>query len=121
VTLHEAAWPLIDDDECRRASATIEMIGRRWSSSILLAIGRGATRFRSIRGMVDGLSDRMLSVRLRELEHAGLVARTVEPTTPVTVRYGLTPRGSELLAAMQPLARYAQRWEPAPDERAASA
>ena len=116
-----SAWPLIDDEECRRATATIELIGRRWSSAILLAIGRGAARFREIRGMVDGLSDRMLSVRLRELEQIGLVARTVEPTTPVTVRYGLTPRGAELLTATQPLARYAQRWEPRPDERAATA
>ncbi|WP_261165942.1 helix-turn-helix domain-containing protein [Microbacterium sp. Marseille-Q6965] len=52
---------------------------------------------------------------------AGLVARAVEPTTPVTVRYGLTPRGAELLTAMQPLALYAQRWEASPEERAASA
>lgn len=99
----------------------IEMIGRRWSSAVLLAIGRGAHRFREIRGMVDGLSDRMLSVRLRELEQSGLVSRTVEPTTPVTVHYGLTPRGAELLAAVQPLARYAQRWGAEADERAASA
>lgn len=74
-----------------------------------------------LRGMVDGLSDRMLSVRLRELEQAGLVARAVEPTVPVTVQYGLTPRGAELLTAIQPLPRYAQRWEAGPEESAASA
>ncbi|OCG73976.1 winged helix-turn-helix transcriptional regulator [Microbacterium sediminis] len=117
----ERPWPLIDDEECRRATTMIEMIGRRWSSSVLLAIGRGAHRFREIRGMVDGLSDRMLSVRLRELEQAGLVARAVQPTMPVTVQYGLTPRGAELLTAIQPLARYAQRWAAEPEEPAASA
>lgn len=71
--------------------------------------------------MVDGLSDRMLSVRLRELEQSGLVSRTVEPTTPVTVQYGLTRRGAELLAAVQPLAQYAQRWAADAEETAASA
>ena len=53
---------------------------------------------------VAGLSDRMLAVRLKELERAGLVDRVVEPTTPVTVRYGLTARGRELMEALQPLA-----------------
>ncbi len=56
----------------------------------------------------------MLALRLRELEHAGLVDRIVEPTTPVTIRYRLTVRGRDLLAALQPLARYGQRWESAP-------
>jgi DNA-binding HxlR family transcriptional regulator len=41
----------------------------------------------------------------------GLVDRIVEPTTPVSVRYRLTERGRELLAALQPLARYGLRWE----------
>lgn len=87
------------------------MVGRRWNSGILLALGRGATRFGEMLGMVEGLSDRMLSVRLKELEHAGLVTRAVEPTMPVSVRYGLSPRGRELLAALHPLALYGHRWE----------
>ena len=63
--------------------------------------------------LVAGLSDRMLAVRLRELEHAGLVDRVVEPTMPVTIRYRLTVRGRDLLESLQPLVRYGQRWEPA--------
>jgi DNA-binding HxlR family transcriptional regulator len=109
-----SGWELIDDEECRRATAIVERIGRRWNSGILLALARGATRFTEILARVDGLSDRMLATRLKELEQIGLVVRMVEPTTPVSVRYHLTPRGRDLLAALQPLAAYGQKWEPAP-------
>jgi DNA-binding HxlR family transcriptional regulator len=104
-------WEQIDDDECRRAAGTVELIGRRWSSAIMLGIARGATRFGEILASVAGLSDRMLALRLKELEHTGLIDRVVEPTTPVTVRYVLTARGRDLLAALQPLVHYGQRWE----------
>lgn len=104
-------WETIDDDECTLATSVMELVGKRWSGGVLLALARGATRFSEIILLVDGLSDRMLSVRLRELEHADLVRRDVEPTMPVTVRYGLTPRGRDLLASLQPLAQYGRRWE----------
>jgi DNA-binding HxlR family transcriptional regulator len=114
-----ASLPLhIDDEECRRISDVMEVVGRRWSSGILLALGMGAERFSEIEHRVQGLSGRMLSVRLRELEVAELVARDVRPTTPVTISYRLTERGVELLRSLQPMARYARRWEPvAEDEK----
>jgi DNA-binding HxlR family transcriptional regulator len=105
-------WETVDDEQCRRATSIVELVGRRWSSGILLALSRGATRFSEIVATVDGLSDRMLAVRLKELEHGGLIDRVVEPTVPVTVRYRLSPRGRDLLAALQPLQQYGQRWEP---------
>jgi DNA-binding HxlR family transcriptional regulator len=104
-------WETVDDDQCRRATSIVEVIGRRWSSGIMLALSRGATRFSEIVYTVDGLSDRMAALRLRELEHAGLIDRAVEPTTPVTVRYRLSSRGSDLLASLQPLQEYGRRWE----------
>ncbi|MGH3167005.1 MAG: winged helix-turn-helix transcriptional regulator [Trebonia sp.] len=107
-------WTLIDDDECRRATAIVERVGRRWNSGILIALARGATRFTEIVASVEGLSDRLLAARLKELEQMGLVDRIVEPTTPVSVRYRLTPRGRDLLASLQPLVAYGQRWESAP-------
>ena len=110
-------WTSIDDEECRRVSGTLEMVGRRWSSAILLALARDVSRFSDIRHLVDGVSDRMLVVRLKELESAGLIDRTVEPTTPVSVRYGLTARGRDLVSAMHPLVRYGQRWEAGAPQR----
>ncbi len=104
-------WELIDDEQCRRATGVVELVGHKWSSAILLALARGADRFGEILRAVDGLSDRMLAVRLRELEESGLVDRIVEPTTPVSIHYRLTARGRDLLAALQPLVDYGRRWE----------
>jgi DNA-binding HxlR family transcriptional regulator len=108
----------IDDEECQRLAAVMEIVGKRWSSGILLALGMGAERYTEIERRVQGLSGRMLTVRLRELEEAGLVERTVEPTTPVSVRYHLSERGMELLRSLQPMAHYVRRWEPPVDETA---
>jgi DNA-binding HxlR family transcriptional regulator len=110
----------IDDEECRRLAGVMEIVGKRWSSGILLALGTGAERFTEIERRVQGLSGRMLGVRLRDLESAGLVERHVEPTTPVSVRYRLSERGVELLRSLQPMAHYARRWEPPVDEETAS-
>jgi len=110
-----SGWELIDDEECRRATAIVERVGRRWNSGILLAVARGAHRFTEIVARVDGLSDRMAAARLKELEQIGLIDRIVEPTTPVSVRYRLTERGHDLLASLQPLAAYGQRWEKGPE------
>jgi len=100
----------IDDDACRRFTASAEFAGRRWSPGIMLAIGRGAHRFSAIVAAVDGLSDRMAAQRLRELEAAGLVERRVIPSTPVQVRYRLTQAGLELIQALQPLTAWSHRW-----------
>ncbi|MEV7321914.1 helix-turn-helix domain-containing protein [Streptomyces sp. NPDC093970] len=96
----------IHDDSCPRFEDTLELVGRRWTGSVLQAAGRGARRFGEYRAMIDGISDRLLSQRLRELEAAGLVERTVIPSTPVQIRYRLAPDGESLVAALLPLARW---------------
>ncbi|NYE36139.1 DNA-binding HxlR family transcriptional regulator [Nocardioides cavernae] len=101
---------LIDDASCREATPILEFVGRRWTGAIMLALGRGATRFGEVEAAVDGLSARMLTARLRELDAHGLVEREVVPTTPVQVRYRLSERGRDLLAAMQPLMAWQLRW-----------
>src|SRR3546814_3782045 len=83
----------------------LEVVGQRWSASILLAFARGAERFSDILAGVPGLSARMLTVRLRQLSAAQLVEREVIPTTPVSVRYRLTERGSDLLSATESTSR----------------
>lgn len=89
----------------------MELVGQRWSSAILLALTRGASRFSEVIASVQGLSDRMLARRLRELEQADLVVREVIATTPVQIHYRLTPRGLDLMRALQPLAAWGAKWE----------
>ena len=107
----------IDDEfargHCARFQSAIELIGRRWSGAILVAMQAGATRFSEIRDRVPGLSDRLLSDRLRELEAAGLIAREVVPDVPVQVRYALTAKAGDLMPIARDLAEWAARWEPA--------
>lgn len=101
------AFDTIDDEKCRMFVEHLEFIGRRWVGSILLAGVRGARRFSEYRALVEGISDRLLSARLRELETEGLIERTVTPTTPVTISYAPTDRGRTLLEAVQPLTTWA--------------
>jgi DNA-binding HxlR family transcriptional regulator len=96
----------IHDDSCPRFEAALELIGRRWTGSILSAAAQGARRFGEYRAVIDGISDRLLAQRLRELETEGLVERTVIPSTPVQIRYDLSADGQALLSALQPLAHW---------------
>jgi DNA-binding HxlR family transcriptional regulator len=105
------SWDNADEGHCQHASQVLEVVGQRWSPSILLALARGVERFGEILARTAGLSARMLTVRLKQLETAHLVERRVIPTTPVTVRYGLTAQGLDLIDALHSIAGYVQRWE----------
>ncbi len=70
----------------------------------------GATRFTDIIHAVPGLSDRLLSERLKELEASNIVERIVHPETPVRIEYRLTEKGLELNDAITALSTWAERW-----------
>ncbi len=91
-------------EEVRRAADLLE---RRWAMSIVFAALDGALRFNEFAEAVQGISPRMLAERLRDLEQAELVRRTVVPTTPPTVEYRLTARGRALAPLMEALRAYA--------------
>jgi DNA-binding HxlR family transcriptional regulator len=99
--------------ECRQVQSVLDTVGRRWSGAIMVAASRGARRFTEFRRAIPGISDRMLSQRLRELENLGLLSRTVVPTTPVQILYEPTTRGLELLQHMQPLFQWGEKHLPA--------
>ncbi|MFB9247043.1 winged helix-turn-helix transcriptional regulator [Sphaerisporangium melleum] len=99
----------IHDDSCPSFVGAIELVGRRWVGSILVAAARGAGRFGEFRAVIDGISDRLLAQRLRELEAEGIIERTVIPSTPVQIRYGLTEEGRALIGALQPLTQWSAR------------
>lgn len=99
---------------CPRYHHAVEVIGRRWTGAILRALLAGHTRFTDIAQTVPGLSDRLLSERLKELEAEEIVVRTVHPETPVRVEYRLTTRGEALAPVIQALADWSERWLPLP-------
>lgn len=95
---------------CPHFHAAIELIGKRWTGAIVCALTERPLRFRGLAKAVPGLSDRLLSQRLRELEDEGVVERLVEPGAPVRVTYSLTEKGAELRPAIAELRAWAQRW-----------
>src|ERR1700684_4404712 len=80
---------------------TADLLERRWQLSIIYAALTGALRFNEFAEAVAGISPRMLSERLRDLEGAGLIERTVLPTSPPTVEYRLTTRGRRLAPGIE--------------------
>jgi DNA-binding HxlR family transcriptional regulator len=88
--------------------ATADLLERRWQLSILYAALTGALRFSEFADAVGGISPRMLSERLRELEAAGLIDRTVIPSSPPSVEYRLTGRGRRLAPIIEAMRAYAR-------------
>jgi DNA-binding HxlR family transcriptional regulator len=95
---------------CARYHHAVELIGRRWSGAILSVLMRGPKGFNEILSAVPGLSDRLLTERLRELEGEGLLHRTVSAGPPVRVTYGLTESGAGLEPVLAHLGSWAERW-----------
>ena len=95
---------------CPRYQRATEIIGRRWTGAIVRALIAGRSRFGEIAHTVPQISDRLLSMRLRELESEEIVVRDVAPALPVAVRYGLTPKGRELEPAVSALRDWARNW-----------
>ncbi|HXM86162.1 MAG TPA: helix-turn-helix domain-containing protein [Solirubrobacteraceae bacterium] len=90
--------------EVRQAADLLE---RRWQLSIIYAALSGALRFSEFAEAVAGISPRMLAERLRDLEAAELVERTVIPSSPPTVEYRLTERGKRLAPIIDAMRAYA--------------
>lgn len=101
---------------CPYYHQAVELIGRRWTGAIVLALFDGPRRFSDITATVPGLSDRLLSERLKELEHCGIIERTVYAETPVRIEYRLTEKGAALHPAIEAISAWAHDWliEPEP-------
>jgi len=99
----------------------VELIGRRWTGAILRAMLVGVSRFSDLTETIPGLSDRMLSERLKELEAEGLVLRSVIPETPVRIEYHLTEKGRSLFSVVEAVAAWAEEWLARPHSGATDA
>ncbi|WP_198406828.1 winged helix-turn-helix transcriptional regulator [Nocardia terpenica] len=100
---------------CPYYAAATDMIGRRWAAVVLRSIRAGATRFSDIAAAIPGMTDKLLSQRLKDLEADGLIERIVHPTTPVRIEYRLTDKGASLSRVLLELNRWALKWVEIPD------
>ena len=97
---------------CPRISEVFGLIGKRWNGQIIALLLQREARFSELAHTIDGISERMLSERLRELEDGGIVERSVDAGPPVRVTYALTASGRGLEPAMIALRAWAEHQSP---------
>jgi DNA-binding HxlR family transcriptional regulator len=107
---HETETYTINHQSCPRYEHAVQLLGKRWTGLILDALMNGPRRFCEMTAAVEGLSDRVLSDRLRELETEGVVERIVFPQIPVRVEYRLTAKGLALKPVTDAIHTWAEAW-----------
>lgn len=92
---------------CRTISDLLARIGDKWSVLVVTTLGDGSRRFNELRREIPTVSQRMLTLTLRNLERDGLVSRAVTPSIPPRVDYALTDLGRSLLRPLSALSEWA--------------
>src|SRR5215207_6973099 len=92
---------------CRTISTLLSRIGDKWTVLVVQTLGQGSKRFNELRREIPSVSQRMLTLTLRNLERDGLVSRAVTPSIPPRVDYALTPLGHSLQKPISALAQWA--------------
>jgi DNA-binding HxlR family transcriptional regulator len=90
-----------------------ELVGKRWTAAILYSLFHGLNRFTDLVNAIPGVSSRMLTERLKELELEGVIERTVFPETPVRIEYAMTEKGLALRDVFIGLSKWAIQWDQA--------
>ncbi|MFB6419735.1 MULTISPECIES: winged helix-turn-helix transcriptional regulator [Bradyrhizobium] len=93
--------------DCRGVASVLSRVGDKWSVFVIMMLGGGPKRFNELKRMINGISQRMLTLTLRGLERDGLVTRTIFPTIPPRVDYELTDLGRGLSQPVEALGRWA--------------
>lgn len=103
--------------------ASLKLLAGEWTPKILWYLKTEPRRFGDLKRDLDGISAKVLTTRLRELEERGLVAREVKPTSPPTVEYSLTVLGRKMnpiLEAIAEVGKEIRKWDPKPEPRKAA-
>lgn len=93
----------LQDVDCTKMTQVLARVGEKWSVLIIMTLDGGAMRFSELKRVINGISQRMLTLCLRGLERDGLVKRTVFPQVPPRVEYELTSLGRSLTGPIQAL------------------
>jgi DNA-binding HxlR family transcriptional regulator len=93
----------VEETQACEVRDLLDRLADKWSLLVVELLGERTRRFTELRREIDGISQRMLTLTVRQLERDGLVRRTVYPVVPPKVEYELTPLGTSLLEMIQPL------------------
>jgi DNA-binding HxlR family transcriptional regulator len=95
---------------CPKFETAFELLGKRWTGLIIRSLQDGVKRYKDIAHIIPGMSDRMITERIKELEEAGIVKRNVYPEKPVRIEYELTEKGKALSPVMDEVQNWANTW-----------
>src|SRR5438876_6599631 len=98
---------LHSNEECVSINEVLTRVGDKWSLQVISRLGEGTLRFSELQRSIEGISQRMLTLTLRQLERDGLVQRVVYPVVPPRVEYSLTVLGGTLLEPLLAVAGWA--------------
>jgi DNA-binding HxlR family transcriptional regulator len=90
----------------------LDRVADKWSVLVLGLLAQEPIRFNELRRRIGGISQKMLTQALRQLERDGLIKRKVMPTVPVTVEYSITPLGGTLSKTVDALSTWAEKHFP---------
>ena len=94
---------MVTHGACLAVHEVLSRIGDKWTVLVVRALAGGPSRFSQLRRAIDGISQRMLTLTLRDMERDGLVDRTVTPTIPPRVDYSITPLGRAVASTIAQL------------------
>jgi DNA-binding HxlR family transcriptional regulator len=97
----------LNPSECRRVGEVLARVGDKWTVLVIDELGEGSRRFNELRRAIKGVSQRMLTLTLKNLERDGLVSRAVTPSVPPRVDYALTDLGRSMLTPVRALGEWA--------------
>jgi len=106
--MHTPGVTTPDEGRCSSVEAALQVLGRPWIGLVLYVLQGGPLRFSELSQRLPNIGDRMLSVRLKQLEARDLVERDVDAGPPVRVTYRLTARGAGLREVMEAIDRWSR-------------
>jgi DNA-binding HxlR family transcriptional regulator len=106
---HTRVSELVIEDQACTVRQVLDRVGGKWSIGIIVAASRGPVRFTELERSIEGISRRMLTLTLRNLERDGLLIRTVYPIVPPKVEYTATDMARELYDSLVALTTWAER------------
>ena len=94
---------------CPKFEKAMSILSQRWTGLVIFQLLNGSHRFCTIESSI-GISSRLLSDRLKNLENEGIVKRDVYPETPIRIEYSLTEKGLAMEPLMNELEQWSQTW-----------
>jgi DNA-binding HxlR family transcriptional regulator len=99
----------MSDQICPKFEYAVQLLNKRWTGLIVYQLLSGPTRFNELQQSI-GVSSKVLSERLKYLEHEAIIKRNVYPEVPVRIEYDLTKKGRSLEPILKEIHNWADQW-----------